>query len=144
MENRMHMNPKKIFSKLGLALFVMMFMIYAIQIGSVLRSFFPVLFTKLAMTPWFNWALTFVSFHVIGFAIFYLMTRNIPIEEKDTPKTMNFKQMFVLRVQIFDILFFVLILFRGRSGYLTKRVILIHLILCTVCNILMFLNFIPV
>ena len=33
MENRMHMNPKKIFSKLGLALFVMMFMIYAIQIG---------------------------------------------------------------------------------------------------------------
>ena len=63
MENRMHMNPKKIFSKLGLALFVMMFMIYAIQIGSVsiLRSFFPVLFTKLAMTPWFNWALTFAS-----------------------------------------------------------------------------------
>jgi len=98
MESRMHMNPKKIFSKLGLALFVMMFMIYAIQIGSVsiLRSFFPVLFTKLAMTPWFNWALTFVSFHVIGFAIFYLMTRNIPIEEKDAPKTLKPKQLFVL------------------------------------------------
>lgn len=91
-------NPKRIFSRLGLGLFAMMFTIYAIQIGSIkiLTSYFPVLFTRLAIQPWFNWGLTFLSFHVIGFAVFYFMTKNIPVEEKAAPNKMGFKQMLIV------------------------------------------------
>ena len=45
-------------------------------------------------------------------------------------------------IQIFDVFFFILILFRRSGRYFAKRVILIHFILCAVCNILMFLNLI--
>lgn len=71
---------KKIFSRIGISLFVLLLVVNAVQIlmTSAALAYKP----ELIETTWFSMLLIFLSFHVIGFLVFILMTKKIPSGER--------------------------------------------------------------
>lgn len=65
------MEHKKVFSHAGLSLFVMVIVVNAVQILAMGAA--ALLAPDLIQQPWFSLALIFVSLHVVGLAVFYLM-----------------------------------------------------------------------
>lgn len=89
------MEPKKIFSKLGLGLFIMTIVLTAVQFALfALAAVIP----SLMQTSWFSLFTVFFSFHVIGFLVFYLFTKGIPAPSKGEPKNMPVKHFLILYV----------------------------------------------
>jgi membrane protease YdiL (CAAX protease family) len=74
------MNPKKIVSRAGFALFVLAIVVLGVQtlIEILVSTFKP----ELADTDWYVWAVTAVSMVVTGFPVYFLVIRGIP----DSPK----------------------------------------------------------
>lgn len=102
------METKKVFSKLGLALFTMALVTIIMQwfLGEMLFKLAP----ELTQGPWYTWSLLGLSFYCIGFPIFVLMTRKIPNGPKGEKKEMSFKEIITMffismaAVYIFNIL----------------------------------------
>ena len=102
------METKRVFSKIGLALFAMAFVTMIIQgfLGAVLYELAP----EFTQGPWYTWSLLGLSFYCIGFPIFVLMTRKIPNGPKGEKKAMSFKEIITMffismaAVYIFNIL----------------------------------------
>ena len=92
------MEHKKVFSHAGLSLFMMVIVVNAVQVlamgGTAL--FAPALLEK----PWFGLALIFVSLHVVGLAVFYLMMRkpavSLPKKEKMRMSVTDFIVIFLI------------------------------------------------
>lgn len=91
------MEHKKTFSRIGLSLFVMMLVVNVIQIltGVVVSMIAP----ELTQNSWYTLILLFLSMHVIGFLIFYLMMKPEqpqPYKEKRTLSPLRFVELFII------------------------------------------------
>ncbi|MBB2181653.1 CPBP family intramembrane metalloprotease [Lachnospiraceae bacterium MD1] len=73
-------DPKKVITRVGLALFAMGFVsqLFQVVINTILTRFLP----EVPETNWYIWLLTSVTIIGIGLPVFYLLVRKIP----DSPK----------------------------------------------------------
>lgn len=73
-------DPKKVITRVGLALFAMGFVsqLFQVVINTILTRFLP----EVPETNWYIWLLTAVTIIGIGLPVFYLLVRKIP----DSPK----------------------------------------------------------
>ena len=107
MENQV-MEPKKVFSRIGLALFAMAMTVMVVQVSLV--AVISRLWPSFTEGPWFIWVLMGISFYCIGFPVFALMTKGIPDGPKGDRKEISFKDFIVIfficmaAVYIFNIL----------------------------------------
>ena len=87
MELKVKVDNKKVFNRIGLAIFVSMILVNIIQV--IFFGIIGVVNQELLSAPWINYAGIAISFYLIGFPIFYLMIRNLPEEEKRESKTLG-------------------------------------------------------
>lgn len=84
------MQEKKVFNKLGFSLFVMVIAVNLVQVLMIFGASLinPELVSKAA----FNYAALGVSFYVVGFVLYFLMTKNIPDSSKGERRQLSIKQ----------------------------------------------------
>ena len=87
MELKVKVDNKKVFNRIGLAIFVSMILVNIIQV--IFFGFIGVVNQELLSAPWINYAGIAISFYLIGFPVFYLMIKNLPEEEKRESKTLG-------------------------------------------------------
>ena len=87
MELKVKVDNKKVFNRIGLAIFVSMILVNIIQV--VFFGIIGVVNQELLSAPWINYAGIAISFYLIGFPVFYLMIKNLPEEEKRESKTLG-------------------------------------------------------
>lgn len=87
MELKVKVDNKKVFNRIGLAIFVSMILVNIIQV--VFFGIIGVVNQELLSAPWINYAAIAISFYLIGFPVFYLMIKNLPEEEKRESKTLG-------------------------------------------------------
>lgn len=76
LENRNH---KKVFSRLGVSLFLMTVIVNAVQIllGKLIQTFIP----EFMENSWYTYVLIIVSFYLIAAPCFYLLVKSVPVSE---------------------------------------------------------------
>lgn len=84
LENRNH---EKVFSRLGIALFIMTVVVNAVQfiMGKIIKNFFA----EFVDSTWYTYTLLIVSFYLIGAPLFYLMVKKLPVIEIKEKKMLN-------------------------------------------------------
>ena len=87
MELKVKVDNKKVFNRIGLAIFVSMILVNIIQV--IFFGIIGVVNQELLSAPWINYAGLAISFYLIGFPVFYLMIKNLPEEEKRESKTLG-------------------------------------------------------
>lgn len=87
MELKVKVDNKKVFNRIGLAIFVSMILVNIIQV--IFFGIIGVVNQELLSAPWINYAAIAISFYLIGFPVFYLMIKNLPEEEKRESKTLG-------------------------------------------------------
>lgn len=87
MELKVKVENKKVFNRIGLAIFVSMILVNIIQV--IFFGIIGVVNQELLSAPWINYAGIAISFYLIGFPVFYLMIKNLPQEEKRESKTLG-------------------------------------------------------
>ena len=87
MELKVKVENKKVFNRIGLAIFVSMILVNIIQV--IFFGIIGVVNQELLSSPWINYAGIAISFYLIGFPVFYLMIKNLPQEEKRESKTLG-------------------------------------------------------
>ena len=87
MELKVKVDNKKVFNRIGLAIFVSMILVNIIQV--VFFGIIGVVNQELLSALWINYAAIAISFYLIGFPVFYLMIKNLPEEEKRESKTLG-------------------------------------------------------
>ena len=87
MELKVKVENKKVFNRIGLAIFASMILVNIIQV--VFFGIIGVVNQELLSAPWINYAAIAISFYLIGFPVFYLMIKNLPEEEKRESKTLG-------------------------------------------------------
>lgn len=87
MELKVKVDNKKVFNRIGLAIFVSMILVNIIQV--IFFGIIGVVNQELLSAPWINYAGIAISFYLIGFPVFYLMIKNLPEEEKRESKTLG-------------------------------------------------------
>ena len=80
MELKVKVENKKVFNRIGLAIFASMILVNIIQV--VFFGIIGVVNQELLSAPWINYAAIAISFYLIGFPVFYLMIKKLPEEEK--------------------------------------------------------------
>ena len=87
MELKVKVDNKKVFNRIGLAIFVSMILVNIVQV--MFFGVIAVIDQELLSAPWVNYASIAISFYLIGFPVFYLMIKNLPEEEKRESKTLG-------------------------------------------------------
>ena len=87
MELKVKVDNKKVFNRIGLAIFVSMILVNIVQV--IFFGIIGVVNQELLSAPWINYAGIAISFYLIGFPVFYLMIKNLPEEEKRESKTLG-------------------------------------------------------
>ena len=87
MELKVKVDNKKVFNRIGLAIFVSMILVNIVQV--IFFGIIRVVNQELLSAPWINYAAIAISFYLIGFPVFYLMIKNLPEEEKRESKTLG-------------------------------------------------------
>ena len=88
------MDKKKIITRLGFALCVMTVLINVVQI--LIYQFAGLIYPELKEYVWFGWMLLGLSFYVVGFPTFWILSKDIPDSEKKPLKPMRFSQFIVV------------------------------------------------
>lgn len=78
------MNHKKVFSRLGISLFIITVIVNAVQylMGKLIYQFVP----EFTESSWYIYSMLIVSFYLIGAPVFYLLVKNIPVRETKEKK----------------------------------------------------------
>ena len=87
MELKVKVENKKVFNRIGLAIFASMILVNIIQV--VFFGIIGVVNQELLSAPWINYAAIAISFYLIGFPVFYLMIKKLPEEEKRESRTLG-------------------------------------------------------
>ena len=87
MELKVKVDNKKVFNRIGLAIFVSMILVNIVQV--IFFGIIRAVNQELLSAPWINYAAIAISFYLIGFPVFYLMIKNLPEEEKRESKTLG-------------------------------------------------------
>ena len=87
MELKVKVDNKKVFNRIGLAIFVSMILVNIVQV--IFFGIIRVVNQELLSALWINYAAIAISFYLIGFPVFYLMIKNLPEEEKRESKTLG-------------------------------------------------------
>ena len=87
MELKVKVDNKKVFNRIGLAIFVSMILVNIVQV--IFFGIIRVVNQGLLSALWINYAAIAISFYLIGFPVFYLMIKNLPEEEKRESKTLG-------------------------------------------------------
>ena len=87
MELKVKVENKKVFNRIGLAIFASMILVNIIQV--VFFGIIGVVNQELLSAPWINYAAIAISFYLIGFPVFYLMIKKLPEEEKGESRTLG-------------------------------------------------------
>ena len=87
MELKVKVENKKVFNRIGLAIFASMMLVNIIQ--GIFFGVIGVINQELLSAAWVNYAAIAISFYLIGFPVFYLMIKNLPEEEKRESKTLG-------------------------------------------------------
>lgn len=87
MELKVKVENKKVFNRIGLAIFASMILVNIIQV--VFLGIIGVVNQELLSAPWINYAAIAISFYLIGFPVFYLMIKKLPEEEKRESRTLG-------------------------------------------------------
>ncbi|HHX61890.1 MAG TPA: CPBP family intramembrane metalloprotease [Epulopiscium sp.] len=107
MENQI-METKKVFRRIGLALFTMLVGVMLVQ--KILEKVLTEVWPNFMEGAWGIWILIGVPFYAVGIPIFFLMTKKISSGPKGEKKKMSFKEIVVMfiismaAVYIFNIL----------------------------------------
>lgn len=90
---------RKVFNRLGLALFLMLQITMLIQViaSSIIATYWGVDFL-FEESKWLIWLLTGLPFYMFGVPVFYLMTRQIPSKAKAESKEMSFKELMIMLI----------------------------------------------
>ena len=80
MELKVKVENKKVFNRIGLAIFASMMLVNIIQ--GIFFGVIGVINQELLSAAWVNYAAIAISFYLIGFPLFYLMIKNLPEGEK--------------------------------------------------------------
>ncbi|WP_195986911.1 type II CAAX endopeptidase family protein [Clostridium sp. D53t1_180928_C8] len=87
MELQTKVNHKKVFSKIGLAVFTSMVLVNIIQ--GVFFGIISVVNQEVLTAPWISYVGIAVSFYLIGFPVFYFMVKKLPESAKRESKTLE-------------------------------------------------------
>lgn len=81
------MNHKKVFSRLGISLFIITVIVNVVQsiMGMLINMFVP----EFTESSWYIYTLLIVSFYLIGAPVFYLLVKNIPVKETKEKKPLK-------------------------------------------------------
>lgn len=81
------MNHKKVFSRLGISLFIITVIVNVVQsiMGMLINMFVP----EFTESSWYIYTLLIVSFYLIGAPVFYLLVKNIPVKETKEKKRLK-------------------------------------------------------
>ncbi len=81
------MNHKKVFSRLGISLFIITVIVNVVQsiMGMLINMFVP----EFTESSWYIYTLLIVSFYMIGAPVFYLLVKNIPVKETKEKKRLK-------------------------------------------------------
>lgn len=81
------MNHKKVFSRLGISLFIITVIVNVVQsiMGMLINMFVP----EFTESSWYIYTLLIVSFYLIGAPVFYLLVKNIPVRETKEKKPLK-------------------------------------------------------
>lgn len=90
------MNHKKVFSRLGISLFIITVLVNAVQyLMSLLINKFVPEFTE---SSWYLYSMLIVSFYLIGAPVFYLLVKNIPVRESKEKKHLKWYEFICLLI----------------------------------------------
>lgn len=80
-------NHKKVFSRLGISLFIITVIVNAVQylMGKLIYKFVP----EFTESSWYIYSLLIVSFYLIGAPVFYLLVKKIPVRETKEKKRLK-------------------------------------------------------
>lgn len=92
----MEKENKKVFSKLGISLFLLTVVVNAIQfvLGRLIKHFMP----EFVESSWYVYSLVIVSFYLIGAPLFYLLVKKIPVVKSDESKSLKWYEFLCLFV----------------------------------------------
>lgn len=92
----MEKENKKVFSKLGISLFLLTVVVNAIQfvLGRLIKHFMP----EFVESSWYVYSLIIVSFYLIGAPLFYLLIKKIPVVKSDESKSLKWYEFLCLFV----------------------------------------------
>lgn len=92
----MEKENKKVFSKLGISLFLLTVVVNAIQfvLGRLIKHFMP----EFVESSWYVYSLIIVSFYLIGAPLFYLLVKKIPVVKSDESKSLKWYEFLCLFV----------------------------------------------
>ena len=105
MELKVKVENKKVFNRIGFAIFVTMILVNVIQI-----TFFGIIGAinqELLSATWISYASIAISFYLIGFPVFYFMIKNLPEEEKRESRTLGFLEIIKICVMSYSVVYIV-------------------------------------
>lgn len=107
------MEPKKIVSRSFLALFILAVTVNIVQI--IIQLLGTKYAPKIVNSDWYQWALTVVSFIIVGFPVYYFIIRKIP----DTPK----KEIVRIKPAHFIMFFFICVAVMYITNFFTQIIV---------------------
>lgn len=92
----MEKEDKKVFSRLGISLFLLTVVVNVVQnvLVQLIKRFIP----EFMESSWYVYSLTIVSFYLIGAPIFYLLVKKVPVVKKDENKSLKWYEFLCLFV----------------------------------------------
>lgn len=105
MELQTKVNHKKVFSKIGLAVFTSMLLVNIIQ--GVFFGIIGVVNQELLTAPWISYVGIAISFYLIGFPVFYFMVKKLPEVEKRESNTLGIAKIIKLFLMSYSVAYIV-------------------------------------
>lgn len=92
----MERENKKVFSRLGISLFLITVVVNLVQLAmsQLIQRFIP----EFAESSWYVYSMLIVSFYLIGAPLFYLMVRNISVEKSEESRSLKWYEFICLLV----------------------------------------------
>lgn len=92
----MKLENKKVFSRIGISLFLLTIVVNAVQYGmsAVFQRFAP----EFVESSWYLYSMLIVSFYLIGAPMFYFLVKKLPVAEAKEKKGLKIYQFFCLLV----------------------------------------------
>lgn len=105
MELKVKVENKKVFNRIGFAIFVTMILVNVIQITFL--GIIGAINQELLSATWISYASIAISFYLIGFPVFYFMIKNLPEEEKRESRTLGFLEIIKICVMSYSVVYIV-------------------------------------
>ena len=83
----MEKENKKVFSRIGISLFLLTIIVNAVQ--SIMAIIIKKIAPEFMETSWYIYTLLMVSFYLVGTPVFYLLVKKIPVMEKREKKSLK-------------------------------------------------------